>query len=153
MPISPAFALGILVVASFHGMISVSRCSFTPQKSVRLMNRTILCGAIVAMIVGLTGCAQEDPYYTTTEIKFLDSVATQPAPKEQFTSLPLTLNSGETSTLTQLSGGKNLVVVFTRGFSEPFALLLGADIQSGHAVSGVPEAEYRSCRDLPPEQC
>lgn len=81
------------------------------------MNRTILCSAIVALIVGLAGCAQEDPYYTTTEIKFLDSVATQPAPKEQFTSLPLTLNSGETSTLTQLSGGKNLVVVFTRGFS------------------------------------
>ena len=80
------------------------------------MNRfLILTGLVIS--AALAGCAQEDPYYATTEIKFHDSVASQASPTAQFSSVPLSLNSGETATLTQLSAGKNLVVVFTRGFS------------------------------------
>ena len=78
---------------------------------------SLILAVLFAIMAVFSGCAQEDPYYTTTEIKFLDSVTSQASPKEQFSSLPLSLNSGETATLTQLSAGKNLVVVFTRGFS------------------------------------
>jgi peroxiredoxin len=81
------------------------------------MPRSLILAVLFAIVTVFSGCAQEDPYYTTTEIKFLDSVTSQASPKEQFSSLPLSLNSGETATLTQLSAGKNLVVVFTRGFS------------------------------------
>ena len=81
------------------------------------MPRSLILPVLFAIMAVFSGCAQEDPYYTTTEIKFLDSVTSQASPKEQFSSLPLSLNSGETATLTQLSAGKNLVVVFTRGFS------------------------------------
>lgn len=81
------------------------------------MTRFPTLAAAVILLARLAGCAQEDPYYTTTEIKFHDSVASQASPTVQFSSVPLSLNSGETATLTQLSAGKNLVVVFTRGFS------------------------------------
>lgn len=81
------------------------------------MIRPLILAPLFAMLVLFPGCAQEDPYYQTTQIKFLDTVTSQTAPKEPFATLPLTLQSGETATLNQLSGGKNLVVVFTRGFS------------------------------------
>ena len=59
-----------------------------------------------------------NPYNTGSGgIEFKDSVASQAAPATDFASVPLSLKAGGTATLSELAAGRNLVVVFARGYS------------------------------------
>lgn len=101
------------------------------------MSRSQLALAFLVFVVSCCGCGSKEPPATTNkyalppsdvkfnnpyelgngDIKFRDAVVSQVAPATNFASVPLRLKSGGTATLSELASGRNLVVVFARGYS------------------------------------
>jgi peroxiredoxin len=76
------------------------------------------------------------------EIKFKDTVASQPAPATDFASVPLSLKAGGTSTLSEMAAGRNLVVVFARGYSG--AICPYCSTQTAGLISNYAELQKRN---------
>lgn len=86
-----------------------------------------------------------DPYgygYGTGDINFLDAVTTQDAPATDFATVPMTTADGKTVTLKELAGGKNLIVVFTRGYAGSICPYCSA--QTSRLIANYPEFQKRN---------
>ena len=84
-----------------------------------------------------------DPYDTgASGIEFKDTVASQVAPTTDFASVPLSLKAGGTSTLSEMAAGRNLVVVFARGYSG--AICPYCSTQTAGLISNYAELQKRN---------
>lgn len=84
-----------------------------------------------------------DPYDTSAgEIQFKDTLASQVAPATDFASVPLSLQAGGTSTLSEMAAGRNLVVVFARGYSG--AICPYCSTQTASLISNYAELQKRN---------
>ncbi len=75
------------------------------------------------------------------EIEFKDAVASQVAPATDFASVPLSLKAGGTSTLSEMAAGRNLVVIFARGYSG--AICPYCSTQTAGLISNYAELQKR----------
>ena len=80
--------------------------------------------------------------YGTGDINFLDAVATQDAPATDFATVPMTTADGKTVTLKELAAGKNLIVVFTRGYAGSICPYCSA--QTSRLIANYPEFQKRN---------
>jgi peroxiredoxin len=80
--------------------------------------------------------------YTDADIKFLDETASQEAPSAELLTIPVTTADGKATTLKELSGGKRLVVVFTRGFAG--SICPYCSTQTARLIANYPEFTKRN---------
>lgn len=88
-----------------------------------------------------------DPYggygaYGDTDIQFLDETASQETPTKNLLLVPVTTADGRATTLKDLSGGKRLIVVFTRGFSG--SICPYCSTQTSRLIANYPEFQKRN---------
>lgn len=80
--------------------------------------------------------------YGEADIKFLDEAASQPAPSADLLTIPVTTAEGRETTLKELSGGKRMVVVFTRGFAG--SICPYCSTQTSRLIANYPEFSKRN---------
>jgi peroxiredoxin len=110
----------------------------------------------LCVVVLLAGCSSSTPNapapavsgsyggygdYGTAEINFLDTVATQETPATDFATVSMTTTDGKPTTLKELAAGKNLIVVFTRGYAGSICPYCSA--QTARLIANYPEFQKR----------
>jgi peroxiredoxin len=90
-----------------------------------------------------SNAAYNNPYDVGTgAIEFKDTVTSQTAPATDFAAVPLSLQAGGTSTLGEMAAGRNLVVVFARGYSG--AICPYCSTQTAGLISNYEELKKRN---------
>jgi hypothetical protein len=126
------------------------------------MSRSRFGIAAVLLVAIWSGCGQKAPPAPTNKyalppsdvkynnpygmssggIEFKDTVTSQAAPATDFASVPLSLQAGGTSTLSEMAAGRNLVVVFARGYSG--AICPYCSTQTAGLISNYQELQNRN---------
>jgi peroxiredoxin len=80
--------------------------------------------------------------YSEDDIRFLDETASQATPAADLLTIPVTTADGREATLKQLSNGKRLIVVFTRGFAG--SICPYCSTQTSRLIANYPEFSKRN---------
>lgn len=119
----------------------------------RARRNHLLWLAVVATSVASVACSRPVPPMGTmaqggdyndlpSMIKFQDAPQPQEAPAIDFAALPLTTPDGKAISLQELAAGRNLVVVFSRGYGG--SICPYCSTQTARLIAGYPEISKRN---------